>query len=176
MDNKLIQAVAEHIKRYIGKPDNVLHELIPDDVHIDIHIVSPTAEKPYYTLVTSGMSEHPMNQPEEIQGQVTPYLELMLCLPKDWKIDNREDPRWYWPMKWLSFLAKYPFKFDPWLSVSHTIPNSEDCDPFGPGTKQCCWFIRGPATAPEEFQEMKYRDRTVSFLAMTAIYKSEMEF
>ncbi|HEV8379615.1 MAG TPA: suppressor of fused domain protein, partial [Tepidisphaeraceae bacterium] len=123
-----------------------------------------------------GMSEHPMALPEEMHGQLTPYVELMLCLPKTWQIDKTGDKRWNWPMKWLWFLAKYPHKYNTWLYITHTIPNTEDCEPFGPGTLQCCWFVRGPLTVPEAFVEMKYRDRTIAFLALTAIYRGEMEF
>jgi len=176
MDNQLIQAVSSHIERFIGKPANVLHELIPDDVHVDIHIVEPTEKRPFYTLVTSGMSEQPMDLPEEMLEELTPHVELMLCLPRDWQINKRDDKRWNWPMKWLWFLAKYPFKFNTWIYVSHTIPNTEECEPFGPGTLQCCWFVRGPLTVSEDFQTMKYRERTVAFLALTAIYRGEMEF
>jgi hypothetical protein len=176
MDDDLLEAISDHIERHLGPVDDVLHDLIPDDVHIDIHIVPPTDKRPFYTLITSGMSENAMSLPEEVEGQLSAYAELLLCLPKDWQIDKTDDPRWNWPMKWLWFLAKYPVKYDTWLYISHTIPNTEDCDPFGPGTGQCCWFVRGPQTVPEAFLEMKFGDRTVVFMSLTAIYRAEMDF
>ena len=177
MDSELIEAISRHIEKHVGPVGDVLHELIPtSDLHVDLHIVPPTDKRPFYTLVTSGMSEQAMTVPEELEGQVTPYVELMLCLPPDWKVDATADPRWNWPLKWLWFLARYPHQYDAFLYVSHTIPNSEDCDPFCPGTEQCCWFVRIPQTVPEAFTALQYEDREIGFLALTAIYQSEMEF
>jgi len=176
MDEQLIKAICNHIQRHVGRVGDVLHELIPDDPHVDIHIVPPSEKRPFYTLVTSGMSEHPMSLPEELEGQLTPYAELMLCVPAAWKLHELEDPRWNWPVFWLRFLAKYSHKSDTWLYVSHTIPNTEDCEPFAPDTRLCCWFVREPHAVREAFHEMRYKDRTIAFLALTAIYRSEMEF
>lgn len=177
MDNDLIAAVATHIRQHIGEPDEVLHELIPtSSVHIDLHIVKPTVERPFYTVVTSGMSELPLPIPEELEGRVPPYMELMLCLPADWKVGERTSPRWNWPLKWLQILAKYPHDYNTWFFVAHTIPNGDPAEPFGPGTEQCCWFIRPPENAPEAFLELQHGDRTILFISPTAIYASEMEF
>ena len=52
-----IDAITEHIEKYIGKVDFVYHEIISPLVHIDIHLVNPTPERNFYTLITSGMSD-----------------------------------------------------------------------------------------------------------------------
>lgn len=46
-------------------------------VHVDIHIVEPTDERPWTTLVTSGMSERPMHAPPELgpEAEVTELLD-----------------------------------------------------------------------------------------------------
>jgi hypothetical protein len=91
--------VQNHIEKYIGKVDMVFHELVSDKVHIDICLVNPTSTRNYYTLVTMGMSTLPMNCPQKAYG----YLELYLCLPATWKLDqeslNNEDN--YWPIRLL---------------------------------------------------------------------------
>lgn len=177
MDERLIKAVSQHIATHLDEPADVLHELIPtSDVHIDLHIVRPTDKRPFYTVVTSGMSELAMTIPGELEEHVTPYIELLLCLPPDWKINEMTSPRWNWPLKWLQFLAKYPHDYETWLYVGHTIPNGDPPKPFGPNTKQCCWFMRLPSSVPEIFLELEYEDRTILFIGMTAIYQSEMKF
>lgn len=37
----------------------VWHELVSDLVHLDVHVAEPTPARPYYTVVTSGMSDRP---------------------------------------------------------------------------------------------------------------------
>src|SRR5262245_57390237 len=54
-DEASIEAIGQHIERYVGPPASVFHELISDLVHLDVHMVQPTFERNYYTLITSGM-------------------------------------------------------------------------------------------------------------------------
>lgn len=65
----------------------VFHEIISDKVHIDIHVVAPSKKFPWYTLVTSGMSDVPMRAPEQYPDLA--FAELFLCLPPDWKMGGR---------------------------------------------------------------------------------------
>jgi hypothetical protein len=176
MDDDLIEAVAQHVKAHIGEAETVLHELIPtSDLHIDMHVVKPTDARPFYTVVTSGMSELPMTIPTKHAGRVTPYAELMLALPATWRVDCLRDDRWGWPIAWLKFLAAYPHENHTWLGNRHTIPNGEDVEPFSPNTKLACWFVRSPKTVPGAFREMRFGRKTVDVLALTAIYRSELE-
>jgi hypothetical protein len=73
--------IERHIEKHIGEISMVFHEMIADIVHIDIHQVPPGKDRPYWTLVTSGMSDLPMKTPEGAEDFA--YAELMLCLPKD---------------------------------------------------------------------------------------------
>ena len=59
------------------------HELISDLVHIDVNIMRPTEERPYYVMYTTGMSDMPMTLPEEIadRGGFKGYAELFMFLP-----------------------------------------------------------------------------------------------
>ena len=54
LSDEQIVAITDHIARHVGEPEEVLHELIPQDLHIDIHVVSPTPKRNYLTFVTSG--------------------------------------------------------------------------------------------------------------------------
>ena len=79
----------------------VFHELISDQVHIDLHWVKPTAERPFHTLVTSGMSNLPMTTPpgaEEVR-----YAELSICLPADWKLSEEDFKEYFFVLKLYFF-------------------------------------------------------------------------
>jgi len=55
--------IENHINSHFGKFDNVLHEIVSPDIHVDICVTNPTPERNYYTLVTMGMGAHQMNVP-----------------------------------------------------------------------------------------------------------------
>ena len=50
-----IEEISDHIENFIGKIDTVFHEIVSDQVHVDIHWVKPTKERPFHTLITSGI-------------------------------------------------------------------------------------------------------------------------
>jgi len=81
-DSVNIDRITEHIESHIGPVTNVLHELISDLVHIDIHIVEPTPKRNCYTLVTSGMSDLAMNAPDEYSA--LKFSELLISLPANY--------------------------------------------------------------------------------------------
>ena len=53
-------AVEAHLERYFGPCDNVFHEIMSPDIHVDIYIMKPTPERNYYVLSTFGMGAHRM--------------------------------------------------------------------------------------------------------------------
>jgi hypothetical protein len=81
-----LPAVEAHIARHIGEPVSVFHEVVSTTVHIDVHIVPASEEKPWITLVTSGMSDIPMNAPDG--AEEFRLAELMIRLPAEWKLDE----------------------------------------------------------------------------------------
>ncbi len=86
-DDVTITAIADHIERHLGPVQGVYHELISDKVHLDVHVVAPSADFPFYTLVTSGMSDRPMTVPPEAGPDDAPrFAELCILLPSTWNI------------------------------------------------------------------------------------------
>jgi hypothetical protein len=105
-DEASIAAIAAHIERYLGPVSGVYHELISDKVHLDVYVVPPSANFPFYTLVTSGMSDRPMAVPPGAPAdEAPPYAELCILLPSTWNIPEDsaeagaafEDENVYWP-------------------------------------------------------------------------------
>ncbi|MFB6721297.1 hypothetical protein ACFCV3_14090 [Kribbella sp. NPDC056345] len=57
------EAIDRHIQTHFGPIDFVLHEVVGHLVTVHVYVIAPTAERPYQTLITSGMSERPMAVP-----------------------------------------------------------------------------------------------------------------
>lgn len=171
-----LEEISKHIGTHIGPVENVFHELISDTVHIDIHHVKATAEKPYHTLITSGMSDMPMNTPPEYDA--TKYLELMVTLPEDWPMDQEqlEKEEWYWPIRQLKFLARFPHQYNTWLGWGHTIPNGDPPEPFASNIKLSGIILFPPLMVPEEFHELKIdEEKTIHFFSLVPLYEEEMK-
>jgi hypothetical protein len=184
-DDDTIAAISDHIERHLGPVSGVYHELISDKVHLDVYIVSPSADFPFYTLVTSGMSDRAMNVPPEASpDEAPPYAELCILLPSTWNIPLDaadvgaafEDENVYWPIRWLKMLARLPHEYNTWLGFGHTIPNGEDAEPFADGTELGCMLLLTALSLPEEFQTLAVSpDKTVQFYTLYPIYREEME-
>ena len=140
-------AVEAHMERYFGHCDNVFHEILSPDIHVDIYIMKPTPERNYYVLSTFGMGAHRMNVPEELADQKLERAEIIVTLPPDWKVTESGE-EWYWPIRWLKILARLPINEDGWLGWGHTVANPDDA-PFAENTKLCGLVL----TQPQGFDE-----------------------
>src|SRR4051812_35988674 len=106
-DTDLITAVHDHIDKYFGGDYFVLDEKQSPLVHVDVYVVRANGQRNYHVLFTSGMSEKPMNVPEDCHEWK--YAELMLCLPQSWPLTSSafDDERNWWPIRALKDAARY---------------------------------------------------------------------
>jgi hypothetical protein len=172
-----IKEIEQHIAIHLGKVESVLHELASDFVHVDIHVIAPTAERPYYTLVTSGMSDLPMSAPKNESSHR--YAELMLCLPSNWQMagNNWRAPENYWPIRWLKYLARFPHQYKTFLWDRHTIPNGDPAEPFASNTKMNCMLLAKPMTVSTGFWQLKIsEEKTIHFFSLLPLYQDEIDF
>jgi hypothetical protein len=176
-DSENIEAISQHIEQWLGTPATVFHELISDKVHIDVHIVEPSENFPWYTLVTSGMSDLPMKAPEAAADMT--FAELFICLPPDWKMHQKdwESERYYWPVRALKFLARFPHQHETWLWYGHTIPNGDPPEPFHGSTKLSSFILLTPHRVPSGFHELTLATgKTIRFFALVPLYQDELAF
>jgi hypothetical protein len=174
-----MEEIERHLARFGVASRTVLHEVVSDLVHLDVHVCSPSADRNFYTLFTTGMSDLPMTTPEGL-----PHLrhaELMLCLPPGWPLQGEGgavDPRpeSYWPIRLLKFLARFPHEYQSWLGSGHTIPNGDPPEAYAPGTELCCAMLAAPRTLPPDAQQVRIReDKVVNLYAVIPLHKAEVD-
>ena len=171
-----MEAVEGHIQQYFGKVENVFHELVSPDIHVDICMVPPTDERDYYTLVTMGMGAHRMNVPEELAEYKLERAELAIALPADWKLDQEsmKDEKWYWPIRLLKSLARLPIASDTWLGFGHTMDNKEN---FAENTKLCAAILTGPQSTEEGGEVCTLPGgEEVNFYQVIPLYEDELDY
>ena len=170
-----LEEISNHIETHIGKIEKVFHELVSDTVHVDIHHVRPALGRPFHTLVTSGMSDLSMNVPKKYS--CSKYMELMINLPESWKFDSEsfKDERWYWPLRLLKFLARFPHKYDTWLAGGHTMPNGDPAHPYADNTRLCAVMILPALNVPEGFCHLDINaKKTIEFANVIPLYEEEI--
>ena len=171
-----MEAVEGHIQQYFGKFENVFHEIVSPDIHVDICVVPPSEERDYYTLVTMGMGAHRMNVPKELAEYKLERAELAIALPGNWKLKHEDlkNERWYWPIRLLKTLARLPIASDTWLGFGHTMDNEDD---FAKDTKLCAAMLTGPQDT-EDGSEVCIlpSGEEVNFYQVIPLYREELEY
>ncbi len=173
------EIICEHVARYYGAPVHVFHEIISDLVHIDVHIVPPNPVRHSWLLFTTGMSALPMTVPPGLEQEA--FAELMVQLPASWALqdllaDHSSDPdeRWYWPIRWLKMLARFPHEHSTWLGPCHTIPNGDPAAPFHRTTRLCGWMLL-PPVGPDAVAMIDVgSEAPIRLLHLHALHDSEM--
>ena len=176
-DPDLIAAVSRHFETKVGPIAGVLHEIVSDDLHIDLHLVASDRSRAFEFVGTSGMSERAMTTPpgkSEFR-----FAEVCILLKKGWSLDHKSfgDEGVYWPFRLLKGLARYPTHAGTWLAYSHTIAAADPPPPYASGTKLCAAVIVPSVTLGKEFWTMKRSDgATTYFLTVVPIHADELAF
>lgn len=171
-----LEQISAHIERHLGPIASVFHEVVSDTVHIDVHFVRPTDAYPFVRLVTSGMSDLPMSTPQEIDPPR--FAELIVTLPPDWKLDQESlnDESWYWPVRLIKSLARFPHKYGTWLGWGHTMPNGDPAQPYAPDLQFDGCILLPPVSVPDAFHTLRIgEDKEITFFAVVPLYKEEMD-
>lgn len=171
-----MDTIEEYIDKYFGKVENVFHELVSPDIHVDICIIPPAEERDYYTLVTMGMGARRMNVPDELAEYKLERAELAIALPANWKLDQEsiKDEKWYWPIRLLKSLARLPIANDTWLGYGHTMDNEND---FAENTKLCAAILVAPQDVEDGGEVCTLPSgEDVNFYQVIPLYRDEMEY
>jgi len=184
------EAIERHVRRTVGPFDDVFHELLSTDIHLDLLVVPPSGVEPseshplggkHWTIVTSGMSSRPMSLPAGVSTQQR-YAELMVSLPAEWPglreggFDSAamDDEDNWWPIRWLKNLARLPHMYQTFLAPGHTVPSDDPPEPYSSRTRQCCMLVWPSLLQPDSAKLMINDDICINFYALWPIYPEEM--
>lgn len=192
------EKIAEHIERHFGEPLMIIHDKKSGLVHIDIYVIPPSEERNFAMLITSGMSEKPMEAPPDawrcwpIDITKVPeemreifncrYAELVLKLPPDWHLPQLDGElkkdEYVWPTLELHHLINYVHKNSQWFWHGHTMRSrSDDSLPFSPETKLSGWVFVHPPNLPPSFGILKISDsKAICFLQIVPAYIEEIMY
>lgn len=168
-----LERLDEYISEHFGEFNQVFHEIVSLDIHLNVCIIPPEDGRNFYTLVTMGMGAHAMNLPAEYADMGLERAELMICLPEDWNLENEEE-KWYWPVRLLKTLARLPVQEDGWLGWGHTIDYDK---PFDGSTGLCGAILIDPVDFGDVEDECVLADGSiVNFYQIVPLYREELDF
>jgi Suppressor of fused protein (SUFU) len=171
-DVDLIASISAHVESCTGPIALVWHEQDSDGLHIDVHHVPAAPEREFELLVTSGMSEFPMNAPEQMAS--FRYAELCVLLPQGWPIteSSLQTAEYGWPFWLLKRSARYPIENRTWIGYGHTMGNGGES--FAPDTSLDSVILLPPFSLPEHFSRFEGPGgRRIHFWALVPLYSDE---
>lgn len=166
----------------------VFTNIDPDIVQINIHMLYPTADRHFYVLFTTGMSDLPMTMPEGTEwGEKVSRerAEIFCLLPESFSLDKRmnENQRYKWALSVLSYAAQFPHRNKSWLGSCHSLQYSMDNEPFSPHTRlSSAVFIQLDGNDfggkyKDAFNGYYPKEGTyINLLCLIPIYEEELKF
>jgi len=163
--DKFQEARERHYRRYFGPlTQNVMHSTDLKRVHVDIYQFEPTAKRPYWTLITGGMSDEPQPLPTDCPEHISPRAEIMMYVSKPAG----------WMFSVLKGLAEMPFDDNTYIHWWHTIPNGMPMT--ATPSSLTSYFFLPPYFEAKRFGGLKLGGDAVDFLWMIPITEAEREF
>lgn len=157
-----------------GKYNEVFHEIVSPDIHLDIIIIPPTIENNYYKLITMGMGAYKMNVPKKYNS--FEHAELVLYLPPNWNIKSSKEED-YWPIRCLKTLARLPIEQNTWLGYGHTISLDEKNTVFASNTKFCSMILLPVLNNKSNHLYLKLKNKgNVNFYQLFPLYEEELKY
>ena len=165
-----------YVEKSLGSYDHVFHEIVSSDIHLDIIIIPPTEEQPYYKLVTMGAGAYKMEIPKEFRKFNIAHAEYVIFLPEDWKIDSSQEAD-YWPVRHLKVLARLPVMTNTWFAYGHTLQANEGGNPFASNTKFIGSMLKEARDQAGEPMTLKLSSgKTIRFYQVIPLYSEEMDY
>lgn len=165
-----------HIVKNFGNFKDVFHELVSPDIHLDVIVVEPTQDEPYYKLITEGAGAYKQNCPKEYEEQNGHFAEYMILLPKDWNIKSSESKN-YWPIGELKKIARLPISCDTWLGTCHTIHSNEEMKPIDESTGFNSFILLNAVN--KEGKKIDFTMKSgnhMNFYLLMPLYQEELEY
>ena len=167
------QVFINHLEKYIGSKAELFKTVESSLFNLDILHFSPTANRPYHTFVTYGMSSIDMNVPNN--KKECKRCELSITLPSTWELidNNSSNMETYWPIQLLIDTAYFPFNYNAWFCKGSTLNSEIDYIPTIMGTQYSGLALLPNFTLPIQFSNVTLNDKLVQIYSIVPLFDEE---
>ena len=159
-----------HCKRFLGPFPFASGEIVPSsEFRISIYPHLPTAERPFMTPRTAGVSDYPMHVPPGQERRRR--CELLTYLSAGWDLDEQ-----WWPGALLRMLGQFVHEHETWFEPGHTILVAEPGETYEDGTLVSAVLLRPPTAEDPQFDELVIDGVPCRFLWAFPITEAECDF
>ena len=164
------------IEAHFGAYEKVFHEIVSPDIHLDIVIIPPTEDQPYYQLITMGMGAYCMNTPKSCKEYEWERAELVMHLPADWKLESQQEED-YWPIRYLKISARLPLQSNSWIGYGHTVSKDEHNSSFASNTELCSIMLTKAHDRFDREVELRLQNKKkINFYQCIPLYREELAY
>lgn len=168
--------IRSHIERLIGR---VAEEFADSDPASGVKVlrVEPDDARPLHTLITVGLSDCRMTAPSSTPADAPRHIELMMTLPRHWKVDRASmgRPQYRWPVTELFRLAQLVRGRDQWLGWGTAMAHGDPPDAYVAESALCAVILAPSLLVKQDFYELHAADRRIVFFAAIPLYREEFE-
>ena len=160
-----IEVREAHYERFLGALDQpIFHSTDLQPVHVDVYQFTPTKRRPFWTLITGGMSDRPQDFGFNKPYDIGPRAELVMYTksPSPWMFNV------------LKGLAEYPHRSGQFIHWGHTLPNGKPMT--AKPSALTSYLIRCPEFEAEDFRRFEIEDEAVDLLWVVPITEEERQF
>ena len=156
---KELDKLEEYISASYGKIEFVLHEIESPDIHLDVMVIKPSEDQPYY------------------KSYKLERAEYVIFLPKDWDLESKTDEG-YWPIGNLKMVGRLAMYTDSWLGFGHTISANEDSSPVANNTEFNSFVLLRSIGVDNQIVEPLSLGigKKINFYQLYPLYQEELEF
>ena len=139
------KAVEDFIATHFGQPSRIIHDRYLSGLEIDLAIINPSKDKPYYTVCTIGAGAYVMDIPYALHQELhtEQRTEYVTYLPPEWNAESisLDEEHKSWPMDILRICAQEAQLDKTFTLAGRMIRYSQ---PFAPSTEAQAIFLTHP--------------------------------
>ena len=158
-----------HCEWFLGRRSHVFGEIVPSsEFQISICPHPATAQRPYMTLRTAGVSDYPMRVPRGRECERR--CELLSYLPAGWDLHEQ-----WWPGALLRMLGQFVHEDQTWFEPGHTVLVAEPDEIYAEHTLISAVLLRAPTAEDPRFEALVIDDTPCQFLWAFPITEAECD-
>ena len=177
----LRQSIPAHIGRFIAGEPTVFHEIVSNDLHLDIYCWAPTKHRNLWTFVTVGMSAHEMNIPAGYEYYRR--TELVATAPGHWpglteiqQMPQSKAKKYAWLIEAIKNTARRPFYTNSWVGIGPTTQARSTPQGKYPGSSYSGLLLSPVLSMPKEAQTLEVDGQPVHLIGLYPLFTDELRF